>query len=394
MTDAKINLVHITQSLEIGGLENFIIEFSKRLDKAIYNVHVLCFEWCDPIYKNTLASNNVSTDVISRRSKFDLSFFVRAASFLRKNNIDIVHIHGGCFFYATIVAKLAGVKSILYTLHGLPVTSGLQIDVEDTIACLFTDKIIAVSDEVAENFISRRKAFKNKIGIIINGVDTDKFRPDSNIRQSSELCRQLGLPQSKLVVGSVGRHHEVKNYPMLLHAVAELIHQYKKDLQLVLAGDGEEHNNLKRLAEELNISRNVSFLGMRYDLPLIYPLFDVFALSSRTEGTSLSLLEAQSCGVPAVVTNVGGNSNIIHDGVNGFLCKAGDHSAMAEKLNYLLDNDSERARMAHSARNIIVDNFNLDSMIAKYQHVYFKCLGRTDKDKLDMSTSNKRSRAN
>ncbi len=377
MANPKINLIHITQFLEIGGLENFIIEFSKRLSKSDYNVHVLCFESCDPIYKNVLAKDNISADVISKKSKYDLSFFIRAASFLRKNKIDIVHIHGGCYFYATIVAKLAGVKSIIYTLHGLPVTSGRQIDLEDNISCLFTDNIIAVSDEVAEDFKNRRKAFNDKISIIINGVDTNKFRPDSNIRQSSELYKQLGLVENKFIVGSVGRHHGVKNYPMLLHAIADVIHLYKKDLQLILAGDGEEHANLKKLSEELNISRNVAFLGIRYDLPQIYPLFDVFALSSRTEGTSLSLLEAQSCGIPAVVTDVGGNSNIIHDGFNGFLCPAGDHSAMAEKLNYLFSNDSERTRMAKSAREVVVDNFNLDSMMAKYQQIYFKCLGRT-----------------
>jgi L-malate glycosyltransferase len=370
----KLHIIHVTQTLYLGGLETFILEFCKHIDRNMYNVSVLCFNGYDEKHKEYLEAHGVPIYLITKQGRYDFRFFFRAAAFLKEKKVDIMHTHGGCFFYSSIVGKLAGIRSMVYTAHGMPIVSGFQIRIEDMLSCFLTDSIIAVSNEVADDMKSRLKAFTRKIEVIINGIDTDKFRSIADMTAMTERRKVYGLPQQRKIVGSVGRLENVKNYTMLLRAFAKVIQFYGNDAHLVLVGNGSEEENLKKFANELKIGERVSFLGLRYDLPDIYPLFDLFTLSSLTEGTSLSLLEAQSCGVPAIVTEVGGNSSIIKDGVNGFLCASGDHDTMAAKIHQLLNNDAERLKMKISAREKILTEFDMNSMMKKYLQVYHDCL--------------------
>ncbi len=377
MTEHKVNVVQVTQYLNIGGLESFILEFCKKLNPDLYNIRVLCFEGYDEKYRNTLLNYQVPVHVIQKKWKYDFPFFFRVAAFLRQHRTHIVHTHGGCYLYSTIAGKLAGVKHLIYTVHGLPVLPGLKSNIEDYLSSIFTDRIITVSESVADNLKSRVRGFDEKIETILNGVDTATFKPTTDPQLLADLRNNYQLPPDAVIVGSVGRLESVKNYPMLLMAISEIIHRNNLNVRIILVGSGSEESHLRELAGDLSISQNVIFLGMQYDLPRIYPLFDIFALSSRTEGTSLSLLEAQSSGIPAVVTDVGGNATIIQDGINGFLCRLDDPSEMAGKLCHLIQNKSDRARMGRSAREMVLRKFNLDSMILEYQRIYMDCLGRT-----------------
>lgn len=370
MTDGRIHILHVTQCLDLGGLETLIIELCKHADRKRYQVSVLCFNGYDEIYKTLLADYGIPVYLISKKGKYDISFFARAARFVRKIRADVIHTHGGCFFYSSIIGKLAGAGHLIYTVHGMPVNRGWRHKLEDFISCALTDNIVAVSEEVNRYMKENFRVFGDKMAIIINGIDTNKFRPIGNTYAVLEKKTALGIPGHKKIVGSVGRQENVKNYPMLLKAFAELVHSYEDDLHLTLVGDGGESASLKRLSAELNVSEHVSFLGMQYDMPSIYPLFDVFALSSFTEGTSLSLLEAQSCGVPAVVTDVGGNSNIIRDGVNGFLCGSGDYAGMAEKMDRLVNSDELRSTMGMLGRQLIENDFGLNLMLKRYDELY------------------------
>lgn len=374
--EAKINLVHVTQYLVAGGLENFIIEFCKKLNKDRFNVSVLCLNGYDENYKKHLEQCHVAVDCIKKSHKYDLSFFLRAARYLKGKAADIVHIHGGCFFYGVIIGKVACIKNMIYTAHGMPITFSLQEKLEEYLSFSLSDKVIAVSAEIAEDYRRRVRTFRHKVETIINGIDATRFVPYDAPDIIAEQRASYGLPHDREIVGSVGRLDKVKNYPMLLRSVAELIHSYHRNVHLVMVGAGTEDADLKMLAAELGIGDRVSFLGMQYDLHRIYPLFDLFALSSVTEGTSLALLEAQSCGIPAVVTDVGGNSTIVQDGVSGLLCTSGDHCDMAAKLHRLLKDDAERFKMKQCARRVVLDKFDMGAMLKNYQQIYRELLAK------------------
>jgi glycosyltransferase involved in cell wall biosynthesis len=366
----KIHVVHITQSLEIGGLESFIVEFCRKLDKDAFTATVLCLNSYDEIYSKSLAECGVAVHLIRKNSRYDFLFLWRAAAFLKSIKADIVHSHGGCFLYSSLIGKLAGVKALVHTAHGMPVVSGLQARLEEVLSCSMTDRIVSVSDEVAEDLKSRQKGASHKIHVIINGIDSDRYRPIYDNKEIADRKADYGLPTGKKIIGTVGRLETVKNYPLLLNAFANLIRTGRNDFHLVLVGSGSEDKTLKLLAHNLRIAERVSFLGMQYDLHRIYPLFDVFVLPSLTEGTSLSLLEAQSCGVTAVVTDVGGNSRIIRNGINGFLSPSGDHEAMSAHLDRCLNCAAELAAMGKAAREEILDKFTISAVLQQYQAIY------------------------
>ncbi len=368
--NGKTHIVHITQHLEIGGLESFIVEFCRKLDKNAFTATVLCLNGYDDLYRKALAESGVEVHLITKRTKFDFSFLWRAAAFLKSIDADIVHSHGGCFLYSSLIGKLAGVKGLVYTVHGMPVTSGLQPWLEEFWSCVMTDRIVAVSDEIAGDLICRQKNASRKTDIFINGIDSDRFRPIDDEQLRADRKNTYGLPTNRKIIGTVGRLEAVKNYPLLLNACAKLVASGHQDYHVVFVGSGREDERLKGLAQDLGIAGKVTFLGMQYDLHRIYPLFDIFVLPSLTEGTSLSLLEAQSCGVPAVVTDVGGNSRVIRHGINGFLSPSCDQEAMTNNLEYCLSHDSAMAELKKAARAEILSRFNLAAVLKQYQALY------------------------
>jgi len=366
----KIHIVHITQHLEIGGLESFIVEFCRTLDKDAFTATVLCLNGYDELYRTALAECGVAVHLIKKNSRYDLLFLWRAAAFLKKINADIVHSHGGCFLYSSLIGKLAGVKGLMHTVHGMPVTSGFQAVLEEFLSCSMTDRILAVSDGIAKDLKDRQRGASHKVDVIINGIDANRYRPIVIQKEIADRKAEYGLPSGRKIIGTVGRLEKVKNYPLLLNAFAKLAHSGTCDCHLVLVGSGREESCLKMLADGLNVADRVSFLGMQYDLHRIYPLFDVFVLSSLTEGTSLSLLEAQSCGVPAVVTDVGGNSHVIRDGLNGFLFQSGDQETLTADLEWCLNNGIELDAMKKAARSEVLNRFDIQAVLKQYQALY------------------------
>ncbi len=366
----KIHIVHITQHLEIGGLESFIVEFCRNLDKEAFTATVICLNGYDDLYSKSLADCGVAVHLFNKRYKYDFMFLWRAAQFLRHIQADVVHSHGGCFLYSSIIGKLAGVKGLVYTVHGMPVTSGLQARVEEFLSCLLTDKIVAVSEQIAADLKSRQRVAAAKTDVIINGIDTNRYKPIEEKQLLADFRAAYKLPTNKRIIGSVGRLEKIKNYPLLLNSFANLISSGRHDCHLVLVGSGGERSYLNILAEKLGIEKHVTFMGMQYDLHKIYPLFDIFVLPSLSEGTSLSLLEAQSCGVPAVVTDVGGNSTVIKNGLNGFLSPCSDRLAMTANLDRCLSCYDELAKMKKASRARILDSFNVAAVLIKYQAMY------------------------
>ncbi|MFQ5751137.1 MAG: glycosyltransferase, partial [bacterium] len=362
-----IRVLHITQHLEIGGLETLIVELCRHVDDVRFRSQVLCLNGYNPNYKAKLSRLGIPVTLIKKKRKFDLSFFKRVIMFLKAEKIDVVHAHGGVQFYSVLCGKLAGINKIIYTAHGLPVEHSFQTHCENHIFSVMVDRIVAVSEEIKKDCAARLPLGRKKLGLIINGVDVNVFRPRNGSVDSDRFKEQLDIPPDKIIIGSVGRLEKVKNYSMLFRAFGEFIKFTGGNGRLVLMGDGTERVSLERLAKRLGISQEVSFLGVQDNLADVLPILDVFALSSTTEGTSVSLLESQACGIPAVVTNVGGNGNIVKNGYNGFLCDVHNHKDMAQKF-LLLANDKELfAAMRRNARATVTGRFNLQPMIQSYQ---------------------------
>lgn len=366
----KINVLHVTQYIEIGGLETLIVEICKKMDKSRFQVSILCLGGYDENYGAELRSAGVEIDVIRKQGKFDLGFFRKVCRFITEKRIDVLHAHGGCFLYAAIFSFFAKVKSFIFTAHGMPLSNSLQAVFEDRIAALRCQEIVAVSEEIKTTLARRMPWSKSRISVLLNGIDIDRFRPFTYDTERETMTDRYGLPQGAFLVGSVGRLEPVKNYSMLLRAFAGLPVNQGRRPHLVLVGEGSCRDELESLAARLGVADRTTFLGMQYQVHEILPLLDAFVLSSLTEGTSISLLEAQACDVPAVVTDVGGNGVVIRDKQNGFVCPLNDDEAMTAALQKL-QTDPDLARdMGAAARHRVLEEFDLNSMVRRYETLY------------------------
>ena len=370
--DNRKKIMHISLTLGAGGLESVVMNLCSKIDSKLFENYVLCLHDCDVKYIDKLVEKNVHVEVIKKKCKFDILFFVRVVRYIKNCQIDIIHAHSGCFFYATIFFLFSRVKKLICTAHGLPVLNRLQDIVEDNISYILCDKFVAVSEEIYNCFAKRFLFSNKKVFLIVNGIDAELFK-SFNTEENHKIRCEFGFGQGEFIVGSVGRLAVEKNYSMLLRSFA-LFQDKNPSIpkRLVFIGDGPERNTLEELSQELGIADMVTFLGNRYDVQRIVPIFNVFVLSSTTEGTSISLLESQARGIPAVVTNVGGNGFIVRQGENGFLCAVDDVEAMATALCRMCDEPETAKNMAQAARRRVLDGLDLTSMVEQYQQLYLQ----------------------
>jgi glycosyltransferase involved in cell wall biosynthesis len=367
---SKKRILHVALSMDIGGLQSIIISLCRHLDQSRFETEILCLRDYDPENIGELRNGGIRAHLIRKSSKYDLTFFFRVARFIRQEKIDILHAHSGCFFYAALFARMSGVRRFIYTAHGLPVLNRLQDIIEDNAAAMACSRIIPVSEEIMSVLRRRMPLARKKIKLILNGIDTARFQPFPDPEQKRLISGCYKIPSKAFVIGTLGRLDPVKNYPMLIRAFASFWKLSDKETHLVFVGEGSSKSELHSLSEEYGVRDHVTFLGPQYRVHGIVPCFDVFALSSLTEGTSIALLEAQACGVPAVVTNVGGNAAIIRNCENGFLCEVGDDRAMAGYFSQLSEDKQMLKRMGLAAAETARDRFSINSMVAEYAKIY------------------------
>lgn len=376
-----VHVLHCTLFLKMGGLESIIMDMAKKIDQASFKISILCLGSYDETYKSILDKMGVPVYHIKRTGKFDSTFFRKIITLIKNIKADVFHAHSGCFFNTAICAILSGVKAYVYTEHGLPLyDNGLPMNtsfktrIEDKFAAWVAGRIFAVSEEIRKDMAIRFPHSMNKVRIITNGVDTDRFKPDETQQLKNAVKQRFEIPEDHKIIGSVGRLVPIKNYESLIKAFAKLTKNNDDKLRLILIGDGVERLRLETIARENNVLPSITFAGVQYDIQHILPAFDVFVLPSRTEGTSISLLEAQACGVPAVVSHVGGNPNIIKHGLNGFLFKPDDSDAMAQRIKEIIDDKPMAHLMGVAARENVINRFSVQSMIKEYENSYLDLL--------------------
>jgi glycosyltransferase involved in cell wall biosynthesis len=187
------------------------------------------------------------------------------------------------------------------------------------------------------------------------------------------MRRELGLGDRQPVMLQVARFHPVKDHATALRALAEVVKQVPETV-LLLAGDGEKRGELEQLTESLGIARHVKFLGVRGDVPDLMAAADVFMLSSLSEGISVTLLEAMGCELPIATTDVGGNSEVVADGVTGLLSPRGDPRRLAENLVTLLRDEPMRRGFGAAGRARLLELFTQERMHGRYAAIYGEML--------------------
>jgi glycosyltransferase involved in cell wall biosynthesis len=366
MTRRRVRVLHIVQNLNYGGMERVVSDLILHSDTESFEQHLLCLQYLGRFSEGLerVAELHVATPM----SRLSMVNPVGLARDIRRIAPDVVHTHSGVWYKASLASRKAGVRALIHTEHGRRSPDPLLDRVVDGAAARRTDAVVAVSERLARELPGTLRMSPDRVVCIPNGIDTEVYRPRPD---SGALRRELGLAPEVQIVGSIGRLEPIKAYDTMVAAFARFSEtDVGRRAVLVIGGDGSERPALERQIDQLGIRGRVRLLGWRNDIHDLLSAFSLFSMSSRSEGTSISLLEAMSAGLPPVVTDVGGNSAVLGDALPHCLVPFGDTRALSEAWNRILaTSDSQQAASA-LARRRVVDAFGVGAVARRYEQLY------------------------
>jgi len=362
----RVRVLQVIQNLNYGGMERVLADIVRHLDARRFEAHVLALEY---LGKFSEGLEGVATIHLSPpMSRWSMVHPTRLIRQIRAIAPDAVHSHGGVWYKASLAARRAGVGRVIHTEHGRVLGESVTVRMADRLASRRTDIIVAVSEAAAASLRNGIVADPSHLVVVPNGIDTERFTGTGD----REGCRAaLGISPDDLVIGSIGRLEPIKGYDIMLRAYRALLEQWARPRPpvLVIAGDGSERSALERQSQAFPGGR-VVFLGWRDDVHDLHAAFDFFTMSSRSEGMSISLLEAMAAGLCPVVTDVGGNRDVLGPDLAHLLVRSADAAALAGKWREVLLDGSARVRAASAAVRRVRESFDVRSMVSRYERIY------------------------
>ncbi len=350
-----------------GGSERYIASLVKEL-------HQDCVFYCahseDGDLLQELEALNVDQFRIPMAGPFDLRAALRLKQLCRQLQIDVVHTHYLRENYIGILARLLGNRAkLVYTRHILGQDTAKSAWA-NRIMLRFENQIIAVSAAVKQE-LRALGVPPAKVAVIYNGVDFDYWHDGAG----SAIRQELGLPADEFLVTCIGRSAPDKGHSFLLQAIKDFNETGQVlagKVKFLLVGDGELLEQFQSMVHTSPGYENVIFAGYRRDVRNILHGTDLYVSPSANEALGISVLEALACGVPVVITKVGGQQEIIADGTAGYLIDYGDINRFTEILRQLVGNRELRDRLSIQAQKVVRAKFSLAGMARATLEVYLK----------------------
>lgn len=365
----KITVMHVVITLDMAGAEHVVYNLTKNLNKELFEVIIVVI-----LSRGFLAAEaekqGIKVILTKKLPRYVSSIYPnKLIRIIKEIKPDIIHSHDKCGHYS-FAARLCKVPVVIHTEHGRIFPDLDVLIFRDRLCFRFTDKLVTVS-EYLTNYMQKIVGIDNKKIIQIeNGVDTKLFY---NTLKDQRTLQALGLSQNDNVIGIVARLEPVKDHLTLLSAFAEVV-KTVPNCKLLIIGNGSQKQSIEEQIQLLKLSEKVLLLGERRDITDLLAIMDIFVLSSLSEGTSITLLEAMASGKPVVATNVGGNGKVVIDNETGFLVPSREPSIMAEKIIELLSNRDLINEMGIKGQNRVHKHFSLDRMVKEYERLYLNSL--------------------
>lgn len=383
MTQRRTRVLHVIQNLNYGGMERVLSDIVLRCDRARFESHVLCLQYLGRFA--TGLDTAAFLHVAERVRPFSMLWPGALARQIRAIAPHVVHSHSGVWYKAAYAARLARVKRVVHTEHGRARPDPLANRFVDHIGARLTDIVVAVSEPLAAQLESTLAVAASKLAVVPNGVDTEAYSPRAD---TGRLRLELGIEPATPIIGSVGRLEPIKGYDVMIDAFAALRKSGRDcGAVLVIGGEGTQRPMLEQRVREHGLDGAVFMPGWRDDVLDMHSAFTLFAMSSRSEGTSISLLEAMSGGLAPVVTDVGGNADVLGDALHGWLVPPEEPEALSAAWAVLLAQPDMRERQGALARQRVIDAFGLDAMVHAYERIYMDDAGGETRSALRWAAS-------
>jgi len=345
----------------MGGAERLLVDIVKNLDRDNFSASVICLKRFG-FWGMELKKQGTPLFLAGWGKFFWLFGFLNLVKILKKEKPDIVHTHlFGADVFGILAARLAGVKVIIATEHNLNYQEGFLKRFIKSWTMGFAQKIVAVSEAVRNYAVSSGRIPKEKIEIIYNGVELEKFL---NAERKYEK-------KNEIIVGSIGRLTEQKGFDFLIEAGALL---KDEKINFFIAGEGKDRKKLEKQIKKGNLGDKIKLLGWQKDTKEFFDSLDIFVLPSRWEGFGIAILEAGLAGLPVIASKVDGIKEIIQDNADGLLFEKGNVRELAEKINYLAGNPEEREKLAVNLRNKVKEKFSIEKIVREYENLYLRLL--------------------
>ncbi len=357
------SIVHVLSSYGVGGQERVALDLA--IGQRARGHRVTAISLAPPpdgAMADEFREHGVTVDRVAKRGGLDPTLIPRLALALRRHHADIVHTHNPlALIYGAPAARLVGAGAI-HTKHGKNPGSRGLVALRRAAARL-VHAFVAVSETTAEQARDQRDVAVARLHVIPNGIRLDRYAPDPAAR--AEVRAELGLGEA-WVVGTVGRIDANKNQVMLVRALASRL---GRDVRLVIVGEGPARAEVEAEVRRLADPTAVTLTGRRMDVPRLVHAFDVFALSSTTEGLPLVVPEAMAAGLPIVTTAVGGLPGVVEDGRTGLLVPV-DERALGQALGRLVDDRALARGLGARGRELALARYSSERMVDAYLALY------------------------
>ena len=374
----RLTIAHVIHQLNVGGLENGLINLINRLPSDRFCHRIVCLtDYSD--FRSRL-QRDVPVYALRKQAGQDVALYFRLWRIFRRLRPDIVHTRNLATLEAQIPAWLAGVPYRVHGEHGRDVhdldnTRRRYRLMRRTLSPLI-HRFIPLSLELERYLQDEVGIPGSKITRICNGVDTVRFAP-----RQSEDERPEGFPfisGERVVIGSLGRMEPVKSPMTLARAfalAADTIPDGRQRLALAMVGGGSQLPEVRAFLAERKLLDIAWLPGNRDDAPGLLKWFDIFVLPSLAEGISNTILEAMASGLPVIATDVGGNGELVAEGCSGVLVPRDEPSTLAEAIAGYVANPFLRRQHAAEGRLRAEREFSLGIMVQKYASLYEQLAG-------------------
>lgn len=366
------HVFHLVETLQIGGTETQAVHTALHQHLMGQQVTVGCLRAEGPLL-DTLQSAGIPI-VEFRKSKKLLSIqgawqLLRLAQFLREKQFQVLHAHD-------LMSNLLGVPAARFAGTPIIISSRRYLDLEWWCGSLrnkiaawiykLSTHVIVNSKSIRDLLVDRDRVRREKIKVIYNGIDTDRFSEAiSNQNANLSSIRR----DSVLVAVVANMYSPLKGHSCLIAAAKDLCRDFPQ-VRFVLIGDGVERLKLEQSVEEMALQKQVLFLGSREDVPELLASCDLFVLPSESEGLPNAVLEAMAAGLPVIATSVGGVPEVIEHEVTGLLVPAGEPAALSKAILRLLRDEGLRHRLGRAGRERVARDFSFDRVITVLKSLY------------------------
>jgi glycosyltransferase involved in cell wall biosynthesis len=348
-------------SMPVGGAETLLVELVRRMNRERFLPELCCLKHLDTLGEKLAQEIPAFSGLLTGKYDFKVLGLLKQLLQERRTDAVVTIGPGDKMFWGRLAGWLSGVPVICSALHstGLPD----RVELPNRLLAPLNDAFIAVAEPHAQYLAKHEGCPAEKIRVIPNGIDTEKFHPRW---PNTSLRQQLHLDEKTPTIGIVAALRPEKNHAMFLD-VAARIHRRLPNARFLIIGDGPQRAKLESLAQSLGVGSVVDFLGTRSDVPQLLSILDLVLLTSHMEANPICLLEAMAMEKPVIATRVGSISQTVLDGRNGFLVAPSDSQKMTDHALQLLADPTLATTMGRAGREEVLAHWSVDRMVRGYE---------------------------